>query len=177
MRRRLLWMTVTALAVVGLVFSTGGFEVASMDRDVTVIVSEHDRALVTIWDPGVGSQGQPPHAIASAGLAGEDPVTADGESIRVVAVQNRFTDRSIRVTATATGTPAGVQVGTFEPVTLAPGEAAALEAPVECGEHTGPVDVTLSIRASSGQFEGVVSYDATIVCATPAPPAEPTTTP
>lgn len=160
-------MGLVAVAATALVVSTGGFGTASMDRDVTAIVSEHDRALVTVWDPGVGSQGRPPSAIARARLDDETPVTVNGESTHVVAVLNRFDDRSITVDATVVGAPPDVGVGPFDPVTLAPGEAAGLEAPIDCGANDGPVEITLRLRASNDRFRGVITYDATVVCAIP----------
>lgn len=173
MRRRLIWATLGAVVLSALVFGTGGFTAASIDRPVAVTVSDHDRALVTLWDPGAGGEGPPPQTIASAGLNGEDPVTSDGQTTRVVAVQNRFTDRVITVDATVEESPPGVAVGPFDPVEVGPGDAAALNAPVDCGDRDGPVDVTLEVTASNDQFTGVISYEATVVCATPDPTPTP----
>jgi hypothetical protein len=170
MQRRFLWVVLAIVSVTGLVFGTVGFETTAMDRGVGVTVSDHDRALVTLWDPGVGKQGRPPDGIVRAGLVGEDPVTEDGQSIRVVAVLNRFSDRSITVDATVLDAPQGVVVGPFDPVTLAPGAAAALEAPVQCADHSGPTPITLRVRASNDQFSGVITFDAIVVCAIPTPP-------
>jgi hypothetical protein len=128
---------------------------------------------VTLWDPGVGNQGQAPEAIRTAGLAGQDPITEDGAWTRILVVQNRFSDRWITVDATVVDGPSGVDVGPFGPVTLAPDVVAALGAPVQCGTNTGPETITLRVRASNDQFEGVITFDATIVCAVP--PAQTTT--
>jgi hypothetical protein len=164
------------VVLAALVLGTGGFSTASMDRSVAVTVSDHHRALVTLWDPGAGGDGPPPRQIVSAGLDGEDPVTRDGQTTRVVAVQNRFTDRAITVDATVEESPPGVAVGPFDPVDLGPGDAAALNAPVNCGDSDGPVDVTLEVTASNNHFTGVISYEATVVCATPTPDEASTTT-
>jgi hypothetical protein len=162
-----------AVVLSTLVLGTGGFSTASIDRPVAVTVSDHDRSLVTLWDPGAGGDGPPPRRIASAGLAGEDPVTSDGQTTRIVAVQNRFSDRSITVDATVAESPPGVSVGSFDSVDLGPGDAGALRAPVDCGDSDGPVDVTLDVTASNDHFTGVISYEATVVCATPDPTPTP----
>jgi hypothetical protein len=173
-RRRLLWAVIGAVVLSTLVLGTGGFTAASIDRPVAVTVSDHDRSLVTLWDPGAGGEGQPPRRIASAGLNGEDPVTSDGQTTRVVAVQNRFSDRAITVDATVAESPPGVGVGPFDSVDLGPGDAGALNAPVDCGDRHGPVEVTLEVTASDEHFTGVISYEATVVCATPDPTPTPT---
>jgi hypothetical protein len=166
-RRAVLATALAAVALSALVFGTGGYSTATMDRGVAVTVADHDQAVVTLWDPGVGSAGQPPLVVARAGLAGEDPVTREGEPVRVVAVVNRFEDQSITVDASVDASPTGVDVGPFEPVRLAPGAVGALEAPVECGNVSGPAGVTLRVRVVGGQLSGVITYRPTIVCATP----------
>jgi hypothetical protein len=173
MRRNSLWIVLAVVAAVGFAVGTVGVDTAAMDRGVSATVSDHDRALVTLWDPGVGTQGQAPEAVRSAGLAGEDPVTEDGARTRVLVVQNRFPDRWITVDATVVDAPPDLGVGPFDPVTLAPGAVAPLLAPVQCGTNTGPTTITLRVRASNDQFEGVITVDATVVCAVP--PAQTTT--
>ena len=173
MPRRVLWATLGAVVLSAVVLGTGGFSSASIDRPVAVTVSDHDRALVTLWDPGAGGDGRPPQRIASAGLNGEDPVTSDGQLTRVVTVQNRFPDRAITVDATVEESPPGVEVGSFDPVDLGPGDAGALTAPVDCGDADGPVDVTIEVTASNDHFRGVISYETTVVCATPDPTPTP----
>jgi len=167
MRRNHLWVVLAVVAAFGFAVGTVGVETAAMDRGVSATVSDHDRSLVTLWDPGAGTRGRAPEAIRSAGLAGEDPVTEDGAWTRVLVVQNCFTDRWIVVDATVVDVPSGLDVGPFDPVTLAPGEVAPLGAPVQCGTNTGPATITLRVRASNDQFEGVIAFDATVVCAVP----------
>ncbi|MFB6183724.1 MAG: hypothetical protein ABEI96_04140 [Haloarculaceae archaeon] len=162
-------MTLVLVTASALISSTGGFATTSLERSVAVQVSSNDRAYVTIWDPGVGSRGRPPGPIASQGLAGEDPVTGDGKPVRIVAVLNRFSRYPIRVNATAVSTPPGLDVGPFRPIRLGPGEAGELEAAVFCGDHSGPVEVTLVVDARSARVSSTITYTAVVTCATPTP--------
>jgi hypothetical protein len=175
-RRLLLVAALVTASMVALGVGAGAFSTASMDRPVELEVADHDRAFVTLWDPGVGSDGPPPRPIATAGLAGEVPVTEDGQSVRVVAVVNRFAYRSITVNATATSVPPGMDVGPFTPVTLGSGGSAGLEAAVDCGPHRGPASVVLSVRVSGVRMAASIEYTATVNCASPARTTPATTT-
>jgi hypothetical protein len=172
-RRRFLWAALATVSVVALAVGTAGFDTASMARPVELEVAAHERAFVTLWDPGVGSQGRPPQPIAREGLAGEDPVTRSDQSVRIVAVVNRFAHRDITANATATSTPPGMHVGPFVPVTLGAGETTGLTAAVSCGSHRRPVTVALEVSVRADRLAATIPYTAVIDCASPPP----TTTP
>lgn len=163
MRARLLVLVVTAGLLTALLLGTGGFTSTAFDRPVSVTVSDNDQALVTLWDPTADGATQPP-AIASVALDRSEPVTTDWQVVTVVGVVNRFEDRTITVEANVTKAPPGVTVGSLGPVTLGPGMAAPLEAPVTCGDYRGPVTLGLQVRAYTDGFEGVIGYRSTVVC-------------
>lgn len=178
MRSRLLVLVLAAGLLTALVLGTSGFTSSSMNRPVAVTVSDNDQALVTLWNPG--SEGGPaPAAIDAAGLDQSAPVTTDGQVVTVVGVVNRFENRTITVEANVTDAPPGVIVGSLGPVTLGPGAAAPLEAPVTCGSYTGPASIGLTVRAYNDGFEGVIGFRSTVVCSVSQPMStatDPTTT-
>lgn len=168
MRRRRVLLAVAALAVAAAVTGpTGGFTATAADRPVEVAVADDDRALLTLYDPGVGSEGPPPRAVAAAGLAGEDPVANGSDRVRVLAVLNRFRT-PVTVDGAARSTPETVTVTGVDPVELAPAEAAGLTARVDCGDRRGPVTVALAVHASGDGVTVRTTTTATVVCNGPA---------
>jgi hypothetical protein len=157
---RLVWAALVVAAVTTLVLGTGGFSVATLDRGVTMAVSDHDHALVSVWDPG-GDSPEPPR------YAGEDPVTSNDTTVRVLVIENRFTDETLDVAVTERPeSPVAVE-GSHDG--LGPGDVAPITAEVECNGHEGRVDALLTVEATAvgGGFEGEIDYDASVVCPGP----------
>ena len=160
MRKRLLWLTLGALSVSALVLGTGGFSAAVTDRGVSVAVADHDRALVSIWDPGGPSPEPPAHP-------GEDPVTPNDTRVKLLVVENRIdgTTLDLQVSARA-DSPVSVD-GSNDG--LGSGNTAAVFADVDCNGHTGRVDAPLTVEATAtdGGFHSVIQFDASVVCSQP----------
>lgn len=156
---RLLWTTVGVAVAMGLLMSTGGFSVASMDRGVSISIAEHDDAMVSIWDPG-GPTPEPPM------YPGENPVTPPGESVTVIVIQNNLNERidvSVRAASTS---PVSVNGGVSD---VAPGEVVPVTATVDCSDvsERAPVTVPLIVQVETvgPSFESTIDFDARIVCA------------
>jgi hypothetical protein len=160
MRRRLLWLALGALSVSALVVGTGGFSAAVTDRGVSVAVADHDRALVSIWDPGGPSPEPPMHP-------GEDPITPNDTRVKLLVVENRIDgatlDLQVRERA---GSPVSV-AGSYDG--LESEDTAVVDADVDCNGHTGRVDAPLTVRATAtdGGFHSVIRFDASVVCSQP----------
>ena len=162
-RTRLLWVALAILSVSALVFGTGGFSAATADRNVSVAASSHDRALVSIWDPG-GASPEPPT------YAGEDPVTPNDTRVKLLVIENRAGHAlDVQVTERA-GSPVSVDGGYDG---LRSGERRPIVADVDCNGHHGRTDALLEVRAvaEDGGFESVIAYDARVRCASPTPTA------
>jgi hypothetical protein len=164
--RRAVWLLLGAVSVLALVVGTGGFSTAAVDRGVSIAVADHDRALVSVWDPG-GASAEPPR------YQGEDPVTPEGTRVKLVVVENRFDAGPIdlRVTERA-ASPVSVD-GSYEG--LASGEVAPVVADVDCDGHHGRTEVPLTVHATAvnGEFESEIRYDASVVCPDPTPTPAP----
>jgi hypothetical protein len=164
--RRVLWAALAVASVSALVFGTGGFSAATVDRGVSMVVSDHDRALVSIWDPG-GPTPEPPS------YAGEDPITPNDTRVKLLVIENRFRDQALDVRVTErSGSPVAVDGGYDG---LSPEQIAPISADVDCNGHHGRVDALLTVEATAvdGGFESTIVYDASVVC--PAPEPSPTT--
>jgi hypothetical protein len=163
-RRRLLWAGLAVLSVSALVFGTGGFNAAMADRNVSIAASSHDRALVSIWDPG-GASAEPP------AYAGEEPVTPNDTRVKLLVVENRMSDQTLDVQVTErAGSPVSID-GQYEG--LDSGSLVPLVADVDCNGHHGRTAALLEVRAvaEDGGFKSVIAYDASVNCASPTPTA------
>ncbi|WP_380680553.1 hypothetical protein [Salinigranum sp. GCM10025319] len=164
--RRVLWAVLAVASVSALVFGTGGFGAATVDRGVSMVVSDHDRALVSIWDPGGPSPEPPSHA-------GEDPITPNDTRVKLLVIENRFRDQALDVRVTERpGSPVAVD-GEYED--LAPGSIVPVSADVDCNGLHGRVDAPLTVEATAvdGGFESTIAYDASVVCPAPEPSSTP----
>jgi hypothetical protein len=172
-RRRLVWAGLAVLSVSALVFGTGGFGAAVADRNASIATSPHDRALVSIWDPG-GASSEPPM------YAGEEPVTPNDTRVTLLVVEHHLRGQRLDVSVTdRAGSPVSV-VGNADGVEH--GDVTPVVADVDCNGHHGRTEALLELRAvaEDGGFESVIDFDATVRCAspsTPAPTASPETKP
>lgn len=162
MRRKLAWLVLLMVCAAALVSGTGGFSAASMDRGVSIAVAEsHEKALVSIWDPGarqMGNSNSPPQ------YSGEDPVVSNQTSVKLIVVQNQFSDQTIDVRISDRDeSPVSVD---GESRVLPPGRIVPLYATVDCDGYRGPTDALLEVHVTSldGSLEGAIQYDATVVC-------------
>jgi hypothetical protein len=160
-RTRLLWAGLAVLSVSALVFGTAGFGATTADRNVSIAASSHDRALVSIWDPG-GESPEPP------AYAGEEPVTQNDTRVKLLVIENRMPDHTLDVRLTErAGSPVSVDGRDRE---LDSGTIVPLVADVDCNGHHGRTDALLEVRAvaDGGGFESVIRYDASVTCPEPA---------
>jgi hypothetical protein len=163
-RRRLVWAGLAVLSVSVLVFGTGGFGAAVADRNAAIATSPHDRALVSLWDPG-GASPEPPM------YAGEEPVTPNDTRVTVLVVEHHLRGQRLDVGVTErAGSPVSV-VGSADGVEH--GDVTPVVADVDCNGHHGRTDALLEVRAvaEGGGVEAVIAFDASVRCASPAPTA------
>jgi hypothetical protein len=161
-RRRIAWLLLAVVSLSALVAGTGGFDTAVVDRGVSLVVSDHERALISIWDPG-GSSPEPPQ------YPGEDPVTRDDTRVKLLVVENRVSDQTLDLRVTERpDSPIEVD-GSYDG--LASGETTPVMADVDCNGHHGRVDALLTVEATTpdGGFESTIRYDASVVCPDPVP--------
>ncbi len=173
MERRV-WLLALGVVSATLPVGTGGFSAAQVERPVAVDVSPDDRAVLAMHDPGAGSQGPPPRAIASAGLAGERPVHGR-ETVPLLAVHNRLPER---VTVRATAAGAGVTVHAVEAERIPAGGVGAVRGTVDCEGRTGPVTLglDLSVRGGADGIAADARRSVTAICAGPSATATPSPT-
>jgi hypothetical protein len=167
--RRLVWVALIAAAVAGLVYGTGGFTAAEVQRGVSVSTAPHDEAFLTLYDPGAGSDGDRPTVFA--GTLGEEPVGPGGDRVRVLLVANRFPGTaplSLDVDGRAVESPRGTSVSDVEgPSGLRRGDYGWVRATVDCGSHRGPTPIGFELTAVGDGLSVVVEYEATVVCIAP----------
>lgn len=151
-RRRLLWGLLAVALVSGVVFDTGGFDTASMDRGVSVgVAATQERGLVALEAP------------ASDGVEPSVQTNTDGTATLVV-VRNRFDDQHLDVVVTdRAGSPLTVD---WSRRNLAPGESAAVVVPLDCSAVGGTVEIPLDVRvdATDGSVEGDLAHTVTVTC-------------
>lgn len=162
---RLLAALLGLVVATSLVFGTGGFSAASLERGVEIgVAPDHGQAIISLWNPG----DEP----GSTQMDTANQVTADGDGVPILVVKNRFSD-SVDVTVRAhEGSVVAIE-GSHD--NLAPESMVTISGEVDCQSVSGVTDVPLvvSVNSRDGSFAGVIDYSTTVHCS---PPSDPTAT-
>lgn len=170
-RRRTWLLLLAALVVAGaLTAGTSGFSAATLDRDVSVTVSDdHRDAFVPLADPG--EEGPVPAWVDDADRLREEPVRGQDQRVRLFVVYNRFETTMHVDTEVASAEVA--EVAEVDSVSIEPDESDVVHGDVDCGGYAGPATVDLNVTATTRDTTAHITYRVGLVCASGTPTPEP----